>query len=131
MRLHLNYEKAKPWAFKRIDIKDIETRRAGIAPRVLLKAYKEEGLIRLNGETQLLGIPSEAWEFKLGIRSALEWILDQYSESTPRDQIIREKFDNYAFLDHKENVVDLLGKVVRISVETQKIIAEMKKTTQR
>lgn len=36
------------------------------------------GRIILDTETTLAGIPSEAWDYKLGNRSALEWILDQY-----------------------------------------------------
>jgi hypothetical protein len=29
----------------------------------------------------------------LGNRSALEWVLDQYKEKTPKDPTIREKFN--------------------------------------
>lgn len=34
-------------------------------------------------------IPEECWDYKLGNRSGLEWILDQYKEKTPRDPTIR------------------------------------------
>ena len=38
---------------------------------------------------------------------------------------IAEKFSTYCFADHKEQVIDLLGKVCTISVETMKIVEEM------
>jgi len=33
--------------------------------------------------TTLEGIPKTAWDYKLGNRSALEWVLDQYKEKSP------------------------------------------------
>lgn len=131
MALHLGYETVDPWPLKRVDVEDQSSRRAGFAPKAILRANKEEGIIRLNGETQLLGIPATAWDYKLGIRSALEWILDQYGESTPRDDVIRERFDCYSFSEHKEQVIDLLCRVTRVSVETQRIVGQMRKLTER
>jgi predicted helicase len=126
MALHLGYSDVKPWNLKQIDLKDRASRSAGLTPKAALKADKSEGIIRLNGETRLFGVPPEAWNYKLGIRSALEWILDQYTESAPRDEIIREKFDTYSFADHKNHVIDLLCRVTRVSVETQRIIDQMR-----
>ena len=91
----------------------------------MLKADKENGRIVLDSQTSLTGIPAEAWNYGLGNRSALEWILDQYKERTPKDPTIREKFNTYRFADYKEYVIDLLCRVCTVSVETQKIIAAM------
>jgi predicted helicase len=91
----------------------------------MLKADKPGGRIVLDSETTLSGIPPEAWDYKLGNRSALEWILDQYKESKPRDPTIREKFDTYRFADHKDKVIDLLMRVTRVSVETRGIVMTM------
>ncbi len=126
MRLHIGYETAEPWPLKRIDTPDNKSRKAGLAPKVLLKAEKEAGNIKLDSETQLTGVPPQAWTYRLGSRSALEWILDQFKGKTPKDPTIREKFNTYKFADHKEQVVDLLQRVTRVSVETQSIIEEMK-----
>jgi predicted helicase len=82
--------------------------------------------IRLDGETQLTGVPPQAWTYRLGNRSALEWILDQYKEKTPKDPTIREKFNTYRFADHKEKVIDLIKRVTRVSVETMKIVEKMR-----
>ena len=92
----------------------------------MLKADKPGGRIVLDSETTLSGIPPEAWDYKLGNRSALEWILDQYKESKPRDPTIREKFDTYRFADYKDKVIDLLMRVTRVSVETQGIVVAMR-----
>lgn len=61
-----------------------------------------------------------------GNRSALEWILDQYKEKTPKDPTIREKFKTYKFADYKDHVIDLLKRVTRVSVEIQAIVDAMK-----
>ena len=71
------------------------------------------------------GIPPANWEYKLGNRSDLEWILDQYKEKKPSDPTIAEKFNTYRFADYKEKVIDLLMRVCTVSVETVKVVGEM------
>lgn len=56
----------------------------------------------------LRGVPADAWNYKLGNRCAMEWVLDQYKERKSEDPTIREKFDTYRFADYKEKVIDLL-----------------------
>jgi predicted helicase len=119
MDLHLNYEKVKKYRLKQIDIEINKPNK----PK--LKADKQAGKIDLDTVTTLQGIPSIAWEYKLGNRSALEWILDQYKEKKPRDKTIAEKFNTYRFANYKEHVIDLLQRVCTVSVETMKIIEEM------
>ena len=41
------------------------------------------------------------------IRSALEWVLDQYKEKKPKDPTIAKLFNTYRFCDYKEQVIDL------------------------
>ena len=72
------------------------------------------------------GIPPDAFTYRLGNRSALDWILDQHKEKKPRDPTIRARFNTYRFADHKERVIDLLTRVTRVSVETQRITDAMK-----
>ena len=83
-----------------------------------LKANKDIGEIVIDGFTTLCGIPTAAWNYKLGNRSALEWVLDQYKEKKPSDPTIAEKFNTYRFADYKEQVIDLLMRVCSVSVET-------------
>lgn len=104
--------------------KDVQT------PKAKLKALKDIGVIQLDENTELHGIPAPAWEYKLGNRSALEWILDQYKEKKPSDLTIAEKFNTYRFADYKEQVIDLLKRVCTVSVETMEVIKEMERLQQ-
>lgn len=70
--------------------------KAGLAPKAMLRANGEIGNIQLDSETQLAGVSPEAWTYKLGNRSVLEWVLDQHKEKTPKDPTIREKFNTIA-----------------------------------
>jgi predicted helicase len=118
--LHLGYESAKPFTLKRFDAETREN------PKAKLRAEVEAGEIILDEATTLGGVPPEAWDYKLGNRSALEWVLDQYKEKTPKDRTIRDKFNTYRFADHKDKVIDLLMRVCTVSVETQKIVRDMR-----
>lgn len=145
MELHINYETVEPYPLKVATsktksehkkvvkeflsaVKEPEPMfgyRAKIKPK--LKVNKDAGIIEIDELTTLSGIPKQAWEYKLGNRSAVEWILDQYKEKKPSDPTIAEKFNTYRFADYKEKVMDLLRRVTTVSVETQKIIEEMKR----
>ena len=117
--LHLGFETAEPWPLERAD-------QDGVTPkRAILRADSEHGVITLDEQTTLRGVPAEAWEYRLGNRSALEWVLDQYKERKPRDPTIREQFNTYRFADHKERVIDLLGRVCAVSAFTTTIVKEL------
>jgi predicted helicase len=126
MKLHIDYEAVEPFSLHRIDTPDKKARAAGLTPKALLRADKGAGIIILDSETTLRDIPMDAWDYKLGNRCALEWVLDQYKEKKPKDPTIREKFDTYRFADYKEKVIDLLTRLTTVSVETVKIVQAMK-----
>lgn len=126
MALHIGYEAVEPWPLERFDEADERARAAGVPPKAMLKSDSGAGVIRLDSETQLSGIPPQVWSYKLGNRSAVDWVLDQYKEKTPRDPTIREKFNTYRFADYKDHVIDLLARVTRVSVETVAITEAMK-----
>ena len=142
MDLHINYETVEPYPTvetlhakslqkkgkqKELNINNLplNIEKDDFIPKAKLKADKENGIIILDEITSLTGIPKEAWEYKLGIRSAMEWILDQYKESTPSDPTIKEKFNTYKFADYKDTVIDLLKRVCTVSVRTVEIMKEM------
>ncbi|MFM5981001.1 MAG: type ISP restriction/modification enzyme [Sphaerospermopsis kisseleviana] len=122
MELHINYETVTPYQLTRVDIPLKDTQKT---IKVKLKADKNKGVIILDDITTLTGVPEIAWEYMLGNRTALEWILDQYKEKKPKDPTIAEKFNTYRFADYKEQVIELLMRVCTVSVETMKIIKEM------
>jgi predicted helicase len=150
MELHIGFEKAKPYALKKVE----DARAAGKGkskkdasgqlpqmttleseeikgPKAKLKADKEAGIIELDEATRLTGVPKEAWEYRLGNRSALEWVLEEYKERKPKDPTIAENFNTYRFADYKEKVIDLLMRVCTVSVETMKIIRQMENVRQK
>ena len=117
--LHLEFETAEPWPLERVD-------KEGVTPtRAILRADNDQGVITLDEQTTLHGVPTEAWEYRLGNRSALEWVLDQYKERKPRDPTIREQFNTYRFVNHKEHVIDLLGRVCAVSTFTTAIVNQL------
>jgi len=101
-------------------------RAKGSHPRPKLKSDPEKGLVFIDDDTQLTGIPPEAWTYRLGNRSAIDWVLDQHKEKTPRDPTVRAKFNTYRFADHKEDMIKLLAKVITVSLETVKITDAMR-----
>jgi predicted helicase len=147
MDLHLNYETIEPYGLRRIEAghkqspSDAPIQEALIptepakpikctTPKAKLKADKTEGKIILDTITILEGIPAVAWDYKLGNRSALEWILDQYKEKKPKDPTIAKLFNTYQFADYKEHVIDLLDRVCTVSVRTMAIIQQMPDTVE-
>ncbi|MCA1624625.1 MAG: N-6 DNA methylase [Acidobacteria bacterium] len=142
MDLHINYETQEPFPLERKDL-DLSAKNkakqnnlfaAAIEtvvevftskPKTKLRADKASGTIEIDSHTTLAGVPSLAWEYKLGNRSALEWILDQYKKKKPQDATIAERFNTYKFEDYKEQVIDLLKRVCTVSAKTMEIINKM------
>lgn len=125
MAMHIGYEEVEPWPVERVDTPNPK-RAGGTHPKPVLKSAPEQGLVRVDDDTQLTGIPVEAWSYRLGNRSAIDWVLDQHKEKTPRDPTIREKFNTYRFADYKESMIVLLAKVVRVSADTVAITEAMR-----
>ena len=121
MELHINYETINPYPLTIVNSSETEITN----PKPKLKADKIKNEIILDTVTSLTDIPKTAWEYRLGNRSALEWILDQYKEKKPKDETIAKQFNNYRFADYKEQVINLLMRVCTVSVETVKIIQAM------
>ncbi len=130
--LHIDFETVEPYS-------NLATTRALSPkenPKPKLKAIKEKGTIILDENTTISGLPDEVWEYKLGNRSAIEWILNQYQETTyskkvietsPDKKTLHENFNNYKFADFKEHVIDLIKRLTTVSVKTFEIMNEMKK----
>jgi predicted helicase len=65
------------------------------------------------------GIPKETYEYRLGNRSALEWVIDQYQVSTDKRSGITNDPNRD---DDPEYILRLIGQVITVSLETVKII---------
>lgn len=124
MAMHIGYEDVTPWPVERIETPG--KRAEGTHPKPVLKSQPETGVVIIDADTQITGIPPEAWTYRLGNRSAIDWVLDQHKEKKPRDPTIAAKFNTYRFADYKESMIALLAKVVRVSVDTVAITEAMK-----
>ena len=121
LKLHIGYEKVKPFPLDRVDAPDAQ----GRAPTPKLKSLPKEDKVVVDTATQLTGIPADAWRYRLGNRAAIDWVLDQHKEKKIKDPTVAANFDTYRFADHKETMIALLAKVVRVSVETLAITDAM------
>ena len=113
--LHVNYESAKEFPLKRQ-----ENKAAKLDWRVeAMKLSKDKASLFYNDFLTLSGIPAEAYGYRLGNRSALEWVIDQYRVSRDEHGNIVSDPNN---LDDEQYIVRLIGSVVTVSLETMKIV---------
>ncbi|MDX1993585.1 MAG: type ISP restriction/modification enzyme [bacterium] len=66
-------------------------------------------------------IRSEAFAYRLGTRSALEWVVDQYQVSTDKRSGITHD-PNGCAPENPRYIIDLVERVVRVSVETVRLV---------
>ena len=84
-----------------------------------MKLSKDKTQIKYNDFLTLDGIPPKAFEYRLGNRSALEWVMDRYCVKTDkRSGIINDPNRE----DDPQYIVKLIGKVIAVSLETVEIV---------
>ena len=115
-RLHLDYEKLGPYP-----LKWLETPGVPLSYRIedKMRLSKDKTTLRVNPSLTLAGIPPETFHYRLGNRSALEWLIDQYQVTEDKRSKIRSDPNRE---DDEEYIVRLVGQVVRVSVETVRIV---------
>ena len=113
--LHLKYDQSD-----QCELNWIEAPGVPLSYRVeKMKLTKDKTAVVVNPSLTLSGIPPEAFEYRLGNRSALEWVIDQYQVSEDKRSGIRSD-PNRA--DDPEYIVRLIGQVTHVSVETVRIV---------
>ena len=113
--IHVHYEDQPKY---KLDL--IETEGMSLDWRVAqMRFSKDKTQIKYNDFLTLEGIPAEAFQYRLGNRSALEWVVDQYRVKTDRRSGIKND-PNRA--DDETYIVNLIQKVIGVSVETVKIV---------
>jgi len=98
-----------------------------------MRLSKDKKSIRYNDFLTLEGIPEKAFAYRLGNRSALEWVLDQYRVKVDkRSGIVNDpnrvpgKFDSHTTVQQDEQyIVKLLQKVITVSLETVEIVESL------
>lgn len=120
--IHTRFKETEKYQINRFDSEPSNIRKEN---RPILNSDIQNRIIEIDAITTLTDIPKDVWRYKLGTYSAIDWVLEQYKEKTPRHKVIQDKFNKYQFSDYKEQVIDLLMRVCTVSVETMRIIDEM------
>lgn len=116
--IHINYEEQPEYRLKHLENKDLP-----IDWRVeKMRLSKDKTQLKYNDFLTLTGIPPEAFEYRLGNRSALDWIIDQYQVSIDKRSGITNDPNR---LDDEEYIVRLIKKVITVSWETVKIVKNL------
>ena len=117
--LHVNYESVPKYD----GLRYIETPGMPIDWRVeKMKLSKDKTQLEYNEFLTLDRIPAEVFEYRLGNRSALEWVVDQYRVKVDkRSGIVNDP--NRA--DTPQYIVDLIGRVITVSLKTVEIVKNL------
>ena len=116
--LHINYESANEFSLERQESKAVK-----LDWRVeAMKLAKDKSSLFYNDFLTLAGIPPETYDYRLGNRSALEWVIDQY-------RVTRDDQGNITSdpnrLDDEQYIARLIGQVITVSLETMKIVQSL------
>lgn len=100
----------------------------------MIKLNKEKGIIIFDGKNRIENIPKKAFDYKIGTRSALDWIIDYYKPKKLNPQkelhhktLIENGLNSYDYKNIREYLFELIPKVINISVETVDIFKELEK----
>ena len=117
--IHVGYEDVEEYP-----LRFVETPDTPLDWRVeKMRLSKDKTGIKYNDFLTLDGIPAKVFEYRLGNRSALEWVIDQYRVKTDkRSGIVNDpnREDDPAY------IVRLVGKVIAVSLETVEIVERLK-----
>ena len=117
-KLHLEYESLKPWPLEWVETPGEPL--SYVVEKMRLSKDKES--LKVNDSLTLGRIPAEVYDYRLGNRSALEWVIDQYRVKEDKRTGIRSDPNNP---DDPEYIVRLVGQVIRVSVETVGIVKSL------
>ena len=117
--IHIGYEEVEEYPLRFVETPDMP-----LDWRVeKMRLSKDKTGIKYNDFLTLEGIPAKAFDYRLGNRSALEWVIDQYRVKTyERSGIVNDPNRP----DDEEYIVRLVGKVVAVSLETVEIVEGLK-----
>ena len=116
--IHVHYERQPEYQLTKVE-------KAGekLDYRVTkMKLSKDKTSLIYNQFLTLSGIPKETYEYRLGNRSALEWIIDQYQVSTDKRSGITNDPNRE---DDREYILRLIGQVITVSLETVRIVRSL------
>jgi predicted helicase len=113
--IHVGYEDAEEYPLDFVETPDVQ-----LDWRVeKMKLSKDKTQLVYNEFLTLDGIPAKAFEYRLGNRSVLEWVIDQYCVKTDRRSGIVNDPNRE---DDPQYIVKLIKKVLTVSLETVEIV---------
>ena len=90
----------------------------------------ERHTIIYNGHITLHNIPAEAYDYVVNGKSAIEWVMERYAVTIHKDSGIKNDPNLWAREQGRPRyILDLLLSIIHVSVETQRIVAELPKLT--
>jgi predicted helicase len=127
---HLGYESADPYSLDEIATSDHAGERAGWRVEKMRFAKtgsaKDKTRIVYNTHVTLAGIPDEAYRYEVNGKSAIEWLIDRYEVKTdPNSGIVNDPNTWAAEHDQPRYIIDLVKRVVTVSIETTNIVAKL------
>ncbi|MCY4079000.1 MAG: N-6 DNA methylase [Caldilineaceae bacterium] len=87
-----------------------------------MRLSKDRTQLTYNSFLTLDGIPAAAFNYRLGNRSALEWVIDQYRVKTDKRSGITNDPNRP---DDPQYILHLLAKVISVSLETVEIVEKL------
>lgn len=119
---HLNYEAVEPWPVMEESHGDYTVEK--------MKFPKKEvkDIIIYNKTTTIKGIPLDAYDYIVNGKSAIEWIMERYQIKTDKDSgILNDPNDWCLEHDNPRYILDLLKRVIRVSMESVHIVKSLPK----
>jgi predicted helicase len=122
-KLHLGYETAEPYP-ARLSGADsghflVDKMRFGKRP----DGKPDRTVIQYNGSVRVEDIPLEAYDYVLNGKSAVDWIMERYQVKVDKDSGIRNDPNDWAKEhDQPRYILDLLLRVITVSLETMRIV---------
>lgn len=97
-----------------------------------MKIDKKSGVLILDNHNKIENIPLEVFNYKIGSRSALDWIVEyhKFKKLNPEKELhhatlINEGLDTYDWQTIRAGLFDLIPRIVRVSLETLEICREL------
>ena len=87
---------------------------------------RDRSAVIYNSRITVGGIPEDAYEYRLGSRSAIEWVMERYQVKTDKASgIVNDPNDWSREVGNPRYILDLLARVVTVSVETVRIVRSL------
>ena len=116
--LHVNYESVLKYKLRKVETPDMQVN----WDVEKMRLSKDKTQLKYNDFLTLDGIPLETYDYKLGTRSALEWVVDQYRVKTDKRSGIKNDPNR---VDEPQYIVDLISRVITVSLKTVEIVKNL------